>query len=287
MKHMRQIIRFWGIFGVLCLSAGIATAQAGTGSIDLTARITPTGGRPEPVREFTFYILTKSYPDVIKEVEAGDVLPTREEFLSKMKASAELRAWMKAHDEMDLTTPDLDKLVTPANVMDVPEFFAAYVRANSGGVTNGFPMPKYRQSDKENNPDKYEKLHKEYLADLKKFVETHPATISGIELELAGVNPKNEWDKIHADHRTKVAQLAPDTAQTKYLAGKVETDLEGHAVVRGLPPGNYWISSLGLDASSGDRRLRWDVAVSVPSGRAVRMDLTNLNGTDSRIPIAP
>jgi hypothetical protein len=171
--------------------------------------------------------------------------------------------------------------------MDVPEFFAAYVRANSGGVTNGFPMPKYRQSDKENNPDKYEKLHKEYLAELKKFVESHPATISGIELELAGVNPKNEWDKIHADHRTKVAQLAPDTAQTKYLAGKADTDLDGHAVVMGLPPGNYWISSLGLDASSGDRRLRWDVAVSVPNGRPVRVDLTNLNGTDARTPIAP
>jgi len=255
--------------------------------LDLTARITPTGGRPEPVREFMLYVLTKSYPDIIKEVEAGDVIPTRDEFLSKMKASPELRDWMKAHDVMDLTSPDVDTLITPENVMGVPEFFAAYIRSNSGGVTNGLPMPKFRETDKEANPAKYEKLHSQYLTELKKFVQTHPATISGIELELGGVNPKNEWDKIHADHRNKVAQLAPDTAQTKYLAAKSETDLQGHAVVAGLAPGNYWVSSLGLDASSGDRRLRWDVPVTVQAGQPTRLDLSNLNASDAHKPITP
>jgi hypothetical protein len=204
-----------------------------------------------------------------------------------MKASPELRDWMKAHDVMDLTVPDMDKLVTPNNVMDVPEFFSAYLRANSGGVTNGLPMPKFRESDKEANPAKYEKLHGEYLAALKKFIQTHPATISGIELELAGVNPKNEWDKIVGDHKLKIAQLAPDTAQTKYLAGKAETDLDGRAVVTGLQPGTYWISSLGLDASSGDRRLRWDVPVTVASGQTARLALTNLNGADARKSLTP
>jgi hypothetical protein len=148
-------------------------------------------------------------------------------------------------------------------------------------------MPKFRESDKETNPARYEKLHNEYLVALKKFIQTHPASISGIELELAGVNPKNQWEKIVGDHKLKVAQLAPDTAQTKYLAGKAETDLDGRAVLSGLPAGTYWISSLGLDASSGDRRLRWDVPVNVPSGQTVRIALTNLNGSDAHKSIAP
>ncbi|HEY2455805.1 MAG TPA: hypothetical protein VGI13_00785 [Candidatus Acidoferrum sp.] len=283
---MRQAIRFFCALCAACVLAGILAAQ-GTTSLNLAAHITPTGGRPEPVRQFTFYVLTKSYPDIIKEVEAGDVIPTREEFLSKMKASPELRDWMKAHDVMDLTAPDMDKLVTPNNVMDIPEFFAAYLRANSGGVTNGLPMPKFRESDKETNPAKYDKLHNEYLVALKHFIQTHPATISGIELELAGVNPKNQWDKIVGDHKLKVAQLAPDTAQTKYLAGKAETDLDGRAVVNGLAPGNYWVSSLGLDASSGDRRLRWDVPVGIQGGQPARIELTNLNGADAHKPFTP
>jgi hypothetical protein len=282
---MRKMMRAVAVIVATWAFAGIAAAQSGTGTLEISAQVSATAARPEPVRQFTFYILTKSYPDVVKEVEGSDVLPTRDEFLDKMKASPELRTWMKAHDEMDLTSPDLDKLVTPKDVMDVPEFFAAYVRANSGGVTNGLPMPKFRESEKETNPVKYEKLHTEYLAELKKFIQLHPQTISGIELELAGVNPKNEWDKIHADHRAKVAQLAPEAAQTKYLVGKLETNLDGRGTASGLPAGNYWVSTLGQDVNSGDRRQRWDVPFTIRSGAITRLDLSNLNGTDSHKPL--
>ena len=43
-------------------------AQTATGTLDVTARIAATGGRPEPVRQFTFYILTRSYRDIQKDV---------------------------------------------------------------------------------------------------------------------------------------------------------------------------------------------------------------------------
>src|SRR6476661_5854193 len=46
-----------------------AAAQSANGGIDLTARVAPTGARPEPVRQFTFYVLTKSYADILKDVE--------------------------------------------------------------------------------------------------------------------------------------------------------------------------------------------------------------------------
>ena len=53
----------------------------------------------------------------------------------------------------------------------------------------------------------------------------------------------------------------------KYLAGKAETDLDGRAFVAGLPAGNYWVSSLSMEAASGDRRLLWDVPVRVLAGQ--------------------
>src|SRR5437899_10713489 len=155
---------------------------------------------------------------------------------------------MKQRSVIDLTAPDVDKLITPDDVMNIPEFFAGYERSNSGGVTNGLPMPKYKEADAEANPAKYFKLKQEYMSATKKFVESHPSTISGMETELGAVNPKYKWDKAFEEHNQKVAQLAADLAQTKCLAAKGDTDLEGHLIIRGLPSGDHGRSSPGLNA---------------------------------------
>jgi hypothetical protein len=279
---MRNFIRGVVLCSALALITGELAAQGGNGAIEIAARITPTGARPEPVRQFTLYVLTKSYADIIKEVDMQDALPSREQFIEKLTCSPEMKAWLKAHEVMDLTSPDLDKALVTDDIIKVPEFFAAYVRSNSGGVTRGLPRPAYRDTDKESNPERYKKQREEYLAATQKFIETHPSTVQGIELELVGVNPKLAWDKLNGDHKRRLAQLAPDTAQLRYLAGKAETDLDGRALVSGLAAGNYWVSSLGMDAASGDRRLFWDVPVKVQAGQTAHLELSNLNGTDLR-----
>ncbi|HWY07089.1 MAG TPA: hypothetical protein VNY24_09515 [Candidatus Acidoferrales bacterium] len=275
MRNRLSLLVFFCSF----LSLGQASfGQGATGTLDLTARIAPTGARPEPVRQFTFYILTKSFADVLKEAAAQFPLEEREEFINNLKISAELKAWMKQHAVIDLTAPDVDKLITPDDVMNIPEFFAGYERSNSGGVTAGLPMPKYREADAEANPAKYFKLKQEYMSATKKFVESHLSTISGMETELGAVNPKYQWDRALQEHNQKVAQLAPDLAQTKYMVAKGDTDLDGHLLIKGLPPGNYWVSSLGLDAASGDRRLIWDVPATVQAGTSTQLILSNING---------
>ena len=115
-----------------------------------------------------------SYTEIQKQVAAQFPLADRDEFISNLKISPELKAWMKKHEIVDLTAPDTDKLITPDDVMNVPEFFAAYQRSNSGGVTKGLPIPKYRETDAQANPAKYQKLHDEYLASTKKFIENNP-----------------------------------------------------------------------------------------------------------------
>src|SRR5258708_19726938 len=239
--------------------------QGAPGTLDLPGRTSPRGARPEPVRQFTFYILTKSYADILKEPANQFPLAEREEFINNLKISPELKAWMKEHAVIDLTAPDMDKLITPEDVMNIPEFFAGYERSNSGGVTAGLPMPKYREADAEANPAKYFKLKQEYMSATKKFVESHRSTISVMKTYLCAVNPKYKWDKALQHHNHKVAQLAPDLAQTKYLAAKGDTDLHGHLIIRGLPAGNYWVSSLGLDSAAGDRRLIWCGSLNLPA----------------------
>jgi hypothetical protein len=279
---MRKTASF--VFGFLVwslVSAGAAPAQTATGSLEFTAHITPTAARPEPVRQFTFYILTKSYTQIVKEAEEKDPVPNRDEFIDSLKVSPELRAWLKGHDTLDLTSPDLDKLLTPDDILHVPEFLLAYQRSNSGGVTSGFPKPKYTEAIRAQNPEKYEKLKQDYMAALNKFIRAHPESVSGVELELEGVNPQRKWDVIQSARRKRVQRAAPEIAQLKFLAAKADTDLEGHAFVSGLAPGDYWISTLNLDASAGDMRVHWDVPVKIEAGQTARVELSNLNTTEA------
>lgn len=272
------------VFGLLVasfVSVSAASAQTLPGALEFFVRITPTAARPEPVRQFTFYILTKSYTAIVKEEEEKDPPPARDAFIDSLTVSPELRAWLKGHDTLDLTLPELDKLLTPDDLIKVPEFLVAYERSNSGGVTSGLPRPKYREADRTEHPEKYQKLRQEYLNALVKFIHTHPETVSGVELELDGVNPQKKWAALLNERRKKVQRTAPDLAQIKFLAAKADTDLEGHASVSGLAPGNYWISSLNLEAESGDVRVHWDVPIKVEAGQTTRVELSNLNSTEA------
>jgi hypothetical protein len=286
--RMAGAVLLGSLFGSLLTGASsFAQTAAGTGGLQLTAKITPTAARPEPVRQFTFYILSRSYADVAQEVEAGDVMPSREKFIDDLKVSPELKEWLKGHEILDLTMPGLDKALKAEDVLKVPEFLLAYQRSNSGGVTNGIPKPKYKDADKEEHPEKYEKQKAEYYSALKKFIREHPETMSGMELEMESANPQRKWAKLESEHKKNLQHNAPNVAQTKYLVAKADTDLEGRAGVSGLPPGNYWVSSLNLDANAGDTRVRWDVPVAIQPGQTTRVELNNLNAMDARAASAP
>jgi hypothetical protein len=272
--------------GMVCFAL-TARAQNSPASVDITARVTPTAAQPEPVRQFMLYILTKSYAEIAKDVEDVDPVPSRDEFIEGLKVSPELKKWLKDHDTLDLTAPDVDKQMKADDIIHTPELLMAYEHSNSGGVTNGFPRPKFKESDKTDHPDKYEKDKQAYYATLKKFIIANPGTVSGMELELDTLNPQRKWAQVLNNQKKRVQKLAPEVAQTKYLAAKVQTDLEGHAYLRELAPGNYWISSLNLDANAGDARVRWDVPVTIQAGQAFRIELTNLNATDTMASSAP
>ena len=280
---MRKASPFCLALLLSCFCSAIPSpAQSTNGSIDLIARVSPTSARPEPVRQVTFYVLTKSYSDILKDVETEEAAPSREKFIEDLKVSSELKDWLRAHDAIDLTSPNLDQVVSPEDILHVPEFLLAYQRNNAGGVTRGLPRAKYTEAEKTSNPERYQKQKDEYMEALKKFIQAHPESVSGMELQLEGVNPQHKWAQVTTEHQKKVMQMAPEIAQTKFLAGQADTDLEGHALVSNLPAGSYWISTLNLDVGAGDTRVRWDVPVSIQGGRTTRIELTNLNATRAR-----
>lgn len=285
---MKRLSRMWIPFLamaiVLCIVPAASWAQAAgspasspsPGSIEFVARVTPTAGRAEPVRQVTFYLLRKSFGDIRKEAEAAAPKPDMEKFIAGLKVSTELKEWMKQKKTVALDSPDIVPMLKADDIMKVTEFYDAYLKANAG-MRVGLPKPKYRDADKEKNPEKYARQKAQYNLALHKFIELNPLTVEGIETELESVSPQRTWAQLNAEHDKKLQRRLPELAQIDYLAGKADSDLEGRAGFSGVPAGAYWLSTLGQLVVAGDARLTWDVKVVVNPGQVTRVELTNLN----------
>jgi len=264
--------------------APVALGQSGW--VAFSARLTPTSGLEEPVRGFPFYLLRKSFEDVRAEAEASDPKPELDAFVDHLDLSPQLKAWMKKHGTVSLAGDDFVRGLTASDIMNVPEFYQAYLERVSGDRTVKLPKPKYKPADQTKDPAKYKKLSAEYTEAIRQFIEHNPQTIEGLDLALEGTNPGPKWNSQQAARVAQVRRHALEMARSKYLVARVETNLEGEGVFRDLPPGPYWLSTLDVVATVGDARSRWDVLVMVRAGLGSRIALSNANAA-SPAPSAP
>jgi len=281
MKRVLECV--WAVVIAMGIAAGFGSAaaapQAGaeTGRIEFVARAAPTSGRPEPVRELTFYLLRKSVADIQKEVEETELKPDLDRFIDGLDVSKELKAWMKKHRSVDLAGADFTKRLSADDIFNVAEFYDAYMKHNAGDIAVGFPEPKFREADKERNPQRYDKLHQEYQAAIRKWLAKNPQSVDGIDVYLDPINPGQRWAQQESELRRNIHKRTLDLAQTRYQMAKTDTDLGGRGAFAGLAPGEYWLSTLGIEAVAGDARLRWDAPLTVRAGQTTHIELSNLN----------
>ena len=273
----------FGLLAVFLLAATPSplTAQA-AGSIQFTARVSATNGRPEPVRQLTFYLLRKSLDDIRLEALQQEPNPVMDHFIEDLKVSPQLRAWMKKHQSVQLAGRDFSRGLTADEIMDVPEFFSSYMAHNAGLEGTGFPEPKFKEKDRLKNPEKFDDAKKAYLEDIRKFIKSEPDSVQGLEAGLEQINPSIKWEGIVAEHQRRLERQTLELAQTAYVAAETDTDLDGRGYFANVPPGKYWIDILGMQAISGDVRLRWDFPVEVRPAQASQVALNNLNASKPR-----
>jgi hypothetical protein len=260
---------------VVIAAAAPATAQ--TGALEFVARATPSGGLDEPIRGFPFYLLTKSFEEINKEVDASVPKPDMDEFIDKLEVSPELKQWMKKNHWTQLSGGDFIHKLHVDDIMSVPEFNKAYMERNSGDRAVDFPKPKMKPLEKTKDPEKFEKLTKEYTEAVRHYIEQNPQSIDGIDLSLSSIDPSAKWNVLQNKRVPEVHREVLDLAQSKYLVARMVTDLQGQASARGIAAGTYWISTLDVAADVGDARPRWDLAVSIRPGETARITLTNAN----------
>jgi len=234
------------------------------------------------VRQFTFLYPHQELLEIVKEVEEKDPIPPRDRFIDALKVSPELRSWLKGHDTLDFTEPGFDKLLTPDDVLNVPEFLLAYQRTNSGGRDQRPAEAKYTDADKTDHPEKYEKLKQDYLASLKKFLRSRPETMSGGRTRTGRRQPAAQVGR--APERSPQTRPAcrPGRGPAQISRRQGGHRSRGARLIVWRCPGDYWISSLNLDADAGDMRVRWDVPVKIDRGKTIRVELSNLNSIDAR-----
>jgi hypothetical protein len=263
------------LFVATATAAPRTAAQAG--SIEFVARATPSGGLEEPIRGFPFFLLTKSFEDISKEAKLLYPKPDMDAFIDKLKVTKELKAWMKKNHWVRLDGEEFVNKLEVADVMDVPEFFAAYVERNSGDKTIVFPNPKFRAADKVKDPAKYDRMVAEYHAAVRTFLTNNPKSTAGMDLNLEEIDPATKWDQSEAKSLPEIHQKTLALAQSKYVVARTATDLQGQGFLRGIPPGTYWLSSLDVSADIGDARPRWDTAVTVRPGQTTYVALSSAN----------
>jgi hypothetical protein len=265
--------------GFLMILLPARLAAQSTGRIEFTAHVAPTGGRPEPVRQLTFYLLRRSLEDIRAEALQSAPAADLENFIDALGVSPELKAWMKKHHSVQLSGGDFTKGLSPEDIVDIPEYFKAYMARNMAFRGMGFPEPKFKEKDRDSNPEKYKQEKDQYLAAIRKFVAAMPESVQGIDIELNDIDPYPKWDVLVHKQRRLQDTHAFELAQERYLVAQSDTDLDGRGSFAGITPGNYWIGMLGAEAISGDVRLHWDLPVTVRRGETSRVELSNLNAS--------
>ena len=274
---MKTAIRTAALLLLVQLLAIAPRAFAQDGAIEFVARATPSGGLDEPVRGFPFFLLSKSFEAIGQEADASYPKPDMDEFIDKLDVSPQLKAWMKKRRWTSLSGEEFTRQLRADDIMDVPEFYKAYTDRLAGDRTVRLPKPKFKPSDKTKDPVKYQRLSAEYTEAVRHFIEQNPQTIDGIDIGLQEIDPGHRWDVLEATRSEDVRRRTLDLAQSKYLEGRVETDLQGQGSFHGIAPGTYWLSTLEVAASVGDTRSRWDVPVTVRPGQTSRITLSNIN----------
>jgi hypothetical protein len=274
-SFLRAVALFIG--SLLILPPAQLAAQT-TGRVDFVARVAPIGGQPEPVRQLTFYLLRKSLEDIRAEA-ASQSAPAADldKFIDGLSVSPELKAWMRKHHTVRISGDDFTKGLTAKDIVEVPEFFKAYMTHNVAFRGVGFPEPKFKEKDSTSNPEKYKSQKEEYEAAVRKFIATVPDTIPGMDLELLDINPYTKWQVLESKQQERLDARTYRLAEERYLVAHTDTDLDGHGSFSGIAPGKYWIGIIGTEAISGDVRVRWNVPVTVRQGETARIELSNLN----------
>ena len=206
-------------------------------------------------------------------------------FIDTLEGSPELKAWMKKHHTVNLQGKDFTSHLTGDDIVGVQEFLDAYTTLNGGTHSGGLPEPKYKESDKTKNPEKYEREHAQYIDSHAKVREGQP----GLARRPRRGTCRQESRPALVAARQASSASAPNTARCNWRKASTSPRKPNPAWTAAdhspdSLPATYWLTTLDTPALAGDVRLRWDVPVTVRAGETTRVELSNVNAIEPARP---
>lgn len=278
MTRMKPLSR-WLIIACALVALPLSALCAGpqNSSVEFVIQVTPSGGLQEPVRGFPVFLLSKSFEEIQAEADAAFPKENLNDFINGLDVSKELKAWMIKTQWITFSGQDFIKKLTPDAVMNIPEFYKAYMDRNAGDQSAGFPEAKFKESEKEKDPAKYDKDEQKYKDAIHHYIEQVPESINGIDLNLQDIDPSRKWNEMEAKRTPQVQRRVTELAEGKYLVARTETNLQGQGFFPNVSPGTYYLSTLNVPATVGDVRSRWDFPLTVQPGQVAYTVLSNVN----------
>lgn len=224
-----------------------------------------------------FYLLRASLEAIERVAREELPPPDLDEFVDGLMVSPELKEWMKRSRSVVTQGDDFIAGLAVDDIMDVPEFRHAYVTRNLIMVGLGFPKRKAKLTDREKNPEKWEKSEKRYWEQVRSYLILHPESKESMDEHLLELTAATEWKARLQRYEQDVRQKTSQLIHAHYLVAQTETDYEGFARFSGLPPGRYWLTTLWNEVRAGDVHLRWELPVELRSGQTLYLDLNNAN----------
>src|SRR5487761_192637 len=200
----------------MCFVLAALPASAQSGSIVFVVHITPSTGVSEPVRGLPFYLLRKSFADIQREADASAPKLDFDAFVNALSGSKERKAWMKKHHTISLTGEDFRKNLTADEIINVPEFWKAYLEDNRPKNGGGLPSRRYNEKDRTRNPEKYKREVAEYHAKVRKYIAANPDSEEVMDAGLESLDQGPRWADMVAARAKNVNTMALDLAQSRY-----------------------------------------------------------------------
>ncbi len=97
---------------------------------------------------------------------------------------------MKKNHTVALSGGAFTKQLTADDITGVPEFLKAYMVHNGASLNAGVPAPKFKESERVSNPEKYKREREQYLQAIKRYIVAHPESTDGIDAQLGDSNPE-------------------------------------------------------------------------------------------------
>jgi hypothetical protein len=91
--------------------------------------------------------------------------------------------------------------------------------------------------NKAGDQTKYQHQLEQYHQGLLRYVGANRGSLDGLDADLGDQNPIRLWTRLQNEQQSRDESRTYKLAQTEYLAAKTSSDLDGHGVFTGVPPG--------------------------------------------------